>query len=51
MRRYGEKQKTTRKWKKISKMSENELIDFKNHLENNNQVNSKVYAHVINAMS
>lgn len=44
-RRYGNKVKTQRKWKKITKMNINEVSDFMKYLEKENQVFSKVYNH------
>jgi trans-2-enoyl-CoA reductase len=39
--------KVERKWKKISNMNLNELNEFKKHLEENNQLQSKVYFAVL----
>jgi hypothetical protein len=50
-RRYGEKSKTVRTWKKLSKMNVAELNEFKDHLEEHKQYNSKVYDHVIQKLS
>jgi hypothetical protein len=46
-RRYGQKTKTERTWKKISRMNLDELNEFRSHLEKNGQKLSKVYSHVI----
>jgi len=46
-RRYGQKTKTQRTWKKISNMNLDELNTFRSHLEKNDQKLSKVYGHVI----
>ena len=50
-RRYGEKVKVTRTWKKLARMNTAELNKFKEHLEEHNQYNSKVYDHVIQKLS
>jgi hypothetical protein len=46
-RRYGTKTKTARTWKKIALMNTQELEGFKAHLEKHNQLQSKVYSHVL----
>jgi len=46
-RRYGEKVKTVRTWKKITRMSIDELNVFKEHLEKYHQFTSDVYSFVI----
>ncbi len=50
-RRYGVIESKTRKWKKIARMNVSELETFKKSLENNNQVNSIVYSHVMAKLS
>jgi hypothetical protein len=45
-RRYGQKTTTNRTWKKISRMTLDELNEFRSHLEKNNQKFSKVYDNV-----
>ena len=42
-RRYGNKNKVDRKWKKITNMNKDELLAFKKSLENDNQFTSDVY--------
>jgi len=50
-RRYGNKVKIERKWKKISNMNVQELNTFKEFLEDDNQFLSKVYSDVITRLS
>jgi len=50
-RRYGKKTKTERTWKKLSRMKKEELEVFKKHLETHNQLQSKVYNHVLDRLA
>ena len=44
--RYGNKVKTERKWKKLSRMTMEDLGKFEKHLRENDQELSAVYRHV-----
>ena len=50
-RRYGNKEKMERKWKKISRMSVTDLVVFKDYLTDQKQQASKVYQDVVNRLN
>jgi len=50
-RRYGVIEAKSRKWKKIARMNKSELEVFQKSLENDNQVSSMVYSHVMTRLS